>query len=82
MHIRQKAKEREEFSECEHDDDITRPNFFSHPVVLDSIYYRTTANRLKYEGYTTEWLKIVTCVFVFSLSTLDLEVYEWNGVAW
>ena len=28
-------------------------NIFSHPVVLELIFYRTTANRLKYEGNTT-----------------------------
>ena len=35
----------------------TRPIIFSHPVVLELICVESTANRLKYEGYTTEYLK-------------------------
>ena len=30
--------------------------FFIHPVVFESIYYRTTAKQLKYKSKTTGWL--------------------------
>ena len=31
--------------------------YFCDPVVIKSIYYRATANRLKYESNTTGWLE-------------------------
>ena len=35
----------------------SRPDFLCHPVVIESIFYRTTVNRLINKRNTTEWLR-------------------------
>ena len=56
------------------------PKFmFSHPVVLESICYRTTAKRLKYEGNATGKLKnTLDGLETKSKHRTSLFTYEWK----